>query len=62
MARIGSRQGREKFESLEFLHLVDANFRALAALEPARFRIVDAGRGEPEVAEEALSHLQPLLR
>jgi len=61
MARISSRQGREKFESPEFLHLVDANFRALAALEPARFRMVDGSRSVPEVAEEALSHLLPLL-
>jgi dTMP kinase len=60
MARISSRQGREKFESPEFLRLVDANFRALAELEPARFRVVDAGRSVPEVAEEALSHLLPL--
>jgi dTMP kinase len=61
MARISPRLDREKFESPEFLRLVDANFRALAALEPARFRVVDAGRSVPEVAEEALSHLLPLL-
>jgi dTMP kinase len=62
MARISSRQERMKFESAEFLHLVDANFRALAALEPARFRIVDASRSMGEVAEEALLHILPLLR
>jgi dTMP kinase len=61
MARLSSRQGREKFESPEFLRLVDANFRRLAALEPMRFRVVDAGRGANEVVEEALSHLLPLL-
>jgi dTMP kinase len=61
MARISHRQGREKFESLEFLQQVDANFRALAELEPARFRAVDASRSAPEVADEALSHLLPLL-
>jgi dTMP kinase len=61
MARISSRQGREKFEQVEFLRLVDANFRALAELEPARFRVVDGSRSVPEVAEEALSHLLPLL-
>jgi dTMP kinase len=61
MARISSRQGREKFESPEFLRQVDANFRRLAALEPVRFRVVDGSRSVPEVAEEALFHLLPLI-
>jgi dTMP kinase len=61
MARISHRPGREKFESLEFLQQVDANFRALAELEPARFRAVDASRSAQEASDEALSHLLPLL-
>lgn len=53
--RISSRSGREKFERLEFLRLVDGNFRILAYLEPERFAIIDASNGEDVVAERALS-------
>ncbi|HUS74667.1 MAG TPA: dTMP kinase, partial [Methanothrix sp.] len=42
LERMQSRQGREKFERLEFLRSVDENFRRMAALEPQRFVQIDA--------------------
>jgi len=52
-ARMQSRSGREKFERLEFLRLVDLNFRAISARDPRRFVIIDAGQSEMAVAKEA---------
>jgi dTMP kinase len=53
LLRIQSRPGREKFERLEFLQLVDENFRRLAAGEPDRFVIIDAMQDGKAVANEA---------
>lgn len=53
LTRMQSRSGREKFEHLEFLRLVDENFRAIAALDPQRFVLIDAGQSEMAVANEA---------
>jgi dTMP kinase len=53
LTRMQSRSGREKFERLEFLRLVDENFRAIAALDPQRFVLIDAGQSEMAVANEA---------
>ena len=53
LKRIRARSDREKFERLEFLRLVDENFRAIAALEPQRFVLIDAGQSEMVVAKEA---------
>lgn len=61
LLRMKSRQGREKFERLEFLQSVDENFRRMAALEPDRFVLINAGEDAEDVAEEAtravLNHL-----
>lgn len=54
LQRMQSRQGREKFERLEFLRSVDENFRRMAALEPERFVLIDAGQNAEKVAEEAV--------
>ncbi|MBN1234632.1 MAG: dTMP kinase [Methanotrichaceae archaeon] len=54
LERMQSRQGREKFERLEFLRSVDDNFRRMAALEPQRFVQIDAGQDAENVAEEAI--------
>jgi dTMP kinase len=54
LKRMQSRQGREKFERLEFLRLVDENFRHMAALEPQRFVQIDAEQDAEKVAEEAI--------
>jgi dTMP kinase len=56
-----SRPGREKFERFEFLQSVDDNFRMLAALEPDRFVLIDAGKPPKTVAEEALLAIRELL-
>jgi len=61
LQRIGSRSGREKFERLEFLRQVDENFRRLATLEPERFVILDAGLGEDDLAERAMSSIMDRL-
>ncbi|MCX6673140.1 MAG: dTMP kinase [Methanothrix sp.] len=54
LQRMQSRRGRQKFERLEFLRLVDENFRRLAALEPERFVQIDAEQDAKKVAEEAI--------
>ena len=59
--RMQSRRGREKFERFEFLQSVDENFRMLAALEPERFVLIDAGQPQETVAEDALLAILELL-
>ena len=54
LLRMKSRQGRDKFERLEFLQSVDENFRRMAALEPDRFVLINAGGDAEDVAEEAM--------
>ena len=56
-----SRQGRQKFERLEFLRLVDENFRRMAALEPERFVQIDAKQDANDVAEEAIKAILNLI-
>ncbi len=62
LKRIRSRKSREKFERFDFLKEVDGNFRRLAALEPDRFVVIDAGREAEDVAEDALSLVLGLIR
>jgi dTMP kinase len=59
--RISSRTGREKFESRQFLQDVDGNFRRLAALEPERFRLIDAGQDAEFVADQAFGAIIDLI-
>jgi dTMP kinase len=61
LQRMQSRQGRQKFERLEFLRLVDANFRRMAALEPERFVLIDAEKEEKNVADDAMNAIQRLM-
>jgi dTMP kinase len=61
LQRMQSRPGREKFERFEFLQSVDKNFRMLAAGEPERFVLIDAGKPPETVAEEALLSILELL-
>ena len=61
LQRMQSRQGRQKFERLEFLRLVDENFRRMAALEPERFVQIDAKQDAKEVAEEAIKVIINLI-
>ena len=61
LKRMQSRSGREKFERLEFLRLVDENFRAIAAREPRRFVLIDAGQSEKAVAKEATDAVLDLV-
>ncbi|MDD1760818.1 MAG: dTMP kinase [Methanothrix sp.] len=61
LMRMQSRSSREKFERLEFLRLVDQNFRAIAALEPRRFVLIDAGQSEKAVAKEATDAVLDLV-
>ena len=53
LKRLGSRQGKEKFEHLEFLRSVDENFRRMASDEPERFVLIDAAQDEEAVAGDA---------
>jgi dTMP kinase len=61
LQRMQSRRGREKFERLEFLRLVDGNFRRMAALEPERFVQIDAGQNAEKVAKEAIIAILNLM-
>lgn len=59
--RIRSRENMEKFERLDFLKEVDANFRRIAALDTDRFVIIDASRDIEEVAKDAFLAILNIL-
>lgn len=61
MERIRPRENKEKFERLEFLKDVDANFRRIAALNKRRFVIIDASKDIEEVAYAAFSAILDIL-
>ena len=61
LQRMKSRQGRQKFERLEFLRFVDENFQRMAALEPERFVRIDAEQDAKKVAEEAIKAVLNLI-
>jgi dTMP kinase len=61
LQRMQSRQGWQKFDSLEFLRSVDENFRRMAALEPDRFVKIDAGLDAENVAEEAIKAILNII-
>jgi dTMP kinase len=56
MRRVGARGAQqEKFEKLDFLQRVRANYLRLAREEPARFVIIDASRAPADVLATALA-------
>jgi dTMP kinase len=55
------RRERQKFERLEFLRLVDDNFRRMAALEPERFVQIDAEKDKDDVADDAMDAILKLM-
>lgn len=60
LARVSSRGGeadRIEQESQQFFERVRAAYRARAALEPARWRVIDASRSQVEVAAHACAAL-----
>lgn len=58
LERVGKRgQDKEKFEHLEFLTKVRANYLRLAKEEPARFVVLDAARPADAVLADALRAL-----
>ncbi len=61
LLRMQSRLGRQKFERLEFLRLVDENFRRIASLEPERFVQIDAGQDAEDVGEDAMYAILKLI-
>ena len=61
LQRMKSRQGRQKFERLEFLRFVDENFQRMAALEPERFVRINAEQDAKKVAEEAIKAVLNLI-
>lgn len=62
LERIKSREGREKFERLDFLREVDKNFRHLVSVEPERFLRIDASLDPDEVFEAAVMAVLDLVR
>ena len=61
LMRLKSRRGREKFERLEFLRMVDENFQSMASSEPERFVLIDAAQDEGTVARNATRAVLELL-
>jgi dTMP kinase len=61
LQRMQLRRERQKFERLEFLRLVDDNFRRMAALEPDRFVLIDAEKEEKNVADDAMNAILKLI-
>jgi len=61
LQRMQSRRGRQKFERLEFLQLVDENFQRMAALEPYRFVQIDAEQDAKSVAKDAMDVILKLV-
>jgi dTMP kinase len=55
--RLGASGSEDRFEreKIEFHERVRAGFLELARVEPARFRVVDASRGEKDVAQDIRS-------
>jgi dTMP kinase len=62
LERISSRDGREKFERLDFLKEVDKNFEHLVSREPERFTRIDASLDPDEVSEIAVRAVLDLIR
>ena len=58
--RMSARNGRSKFEKLEFLHQVDENYRKVEAIDPS-FRRVDADRPLEDVLSYVLNHVMQNL-
>ena len=56
MKRLGSRNGREKFEKLDFLRQVDEIYRQIAREDPS-YIIIDAGMPLDEVAATVWGHI-----
>ncbi|OPY48850.1 MAG: putative thymidylate kinase [Methanosaeta sp. PtaU1.Bin112] len=61
LQRIEARTGREKFERLEFLRMVDGNFRRMAAIEPDRFVQIDAEQDAEVVGKAAMNAILKLM-
>ena len=62
LERINSREGREKFERLDFLKEVDNNFERLVSEETERFTRIDAALNPDEVSEIAVRVLLDIIR
>ena len=63
MSRAGDRGELDRFEreQLDFFERVRATYRARAAAEPARYRILDASQGIEAVQTQIAAVLQPLV-
>jgi len=63
LARAGQRSAADRFESEHqaFFERVRAAYRARAAAEPGRFRLIDASRSEAEVAGALIAALAEAL-
>ena len=62
LERINSREGREKFERLDFLKEVDKNFELLVSEETERFKCIDSALDPDEVSEIAVRAVLDLIR
>jgi dTMP kinase len=60
-ARSGEYHDRIEREGPDFMRLVDAAYRALAAAEPGRVVAVDGARAAGRIAEEIRDHVRALL-
>lgn len=62
LERIRSREGKEKFERLDFLKEVDKNFEHLVSEERERFKRIDASLDPDKVSEIAVRAMIDLIR
>ena len=62
LSRCNTRQKTTKFEDIEFMKKVQANFLKLAGEEPARFVKIDAEKDLHVMEEEVMSKIQEYIR
>ncbi len=62
LTRLRGRHDRIEEEALAFHERVRAGYRAIAAVEPERVRLLDASRGAAEVEADIRRHMEARLR
>ena len=61
IARLDVRDNKTKFEKIEFLKKVRANYLAIAKREPRRFIVLDATDTQEDLEKQALREIRKLL-
>ncbi len=61
IARLDVRDNKTKFEKIEFLKKVRANYLAIAKREPRRFIVLDATKSQEDLEKHALLEIRKLV-